>query len=304
MNIFNQRFPCTTSWKSHLVAGLFFGLFVMGFLLAFKPFGLNTLESGKLLFYCAVYGFIAFACIMLIALSLPKIFPSFFNEETWTTGKQILLVSLIVIVIGLVNYFTSPLMGGSNQSLRKLLWYQGITIMIALLPITIFTLLKQNLLLKKFEKQAASLEKKLQQKLDPDKEEEPPAPPTEKKNDLSAIELTGDYQGEKIILLPEELCFISAANNYVKVYFIKKDKVAYSILRMTMKKVEEVLQAWPGFFRCHRAYIINLDKVQHVEGNAQGYKVRLAGVEEAIPVSRNLNSEFSDRLLAMRNTIV
>jgi hypothetical protein len=273
----------------------------MGFLLAFKPFGLINLEFGKLVFYCGVYGFTTFASIITVSLILPKIFPSFFNEETWTTGKQILVITFTVIVIGLVNYCISPFMGGSDLSLRKLLWYQGTTVLVGLLPIIIFTLIKQNRLLRKFEQQAATLEKKLQEKLDPDKKNEPLAPPPEKKNDLSVIELTGDYQGEKIILLPGELCFISAANNYVKVYFIRKEKVAYSILRMTMKKVEEVLESWPGFFRCHRAYIINLDKVQHVEGNAQGYRVRLTGVEEAIPVSRNLNSEFSDRLLAIRN---
>ncbi|MDP4262474.1 MAG: LytTR family DNA-binding domain-containing protein [Bacteroidota bacterium] len=120
---------------------------------------------------------------------------------------------------------------------------------------------------------------------------------------MTVIELTGDYQGEKIVLPPDELYFITAANNYVKVHFIKNDKISYSIIRMTMKRVEEALQSWPDFFRCHRAYIVNLDKVQHVEGNAQGYRVRLAGVEEPIPVSRNLNSEFSDKLLALRNTI-
>jgi DNA-binding LytR/AlgR family response regulator len=70
---------------------------------------------------------------------------------------------------------------------------------------------------------------------------------------------------------------------------------------MTMKKAEEALEAWPGFFRCHRAYIVNLDKVQHVEGNAQGYRLRFPDVEEPVPVSRNLNSEFSDKLLAIRN---
>ena len=68
-----------------------------------------------------------------------------------------------------------------------------------------------------------------------------------------------------------------------------------------MKKAEEALEIWRCFFRCHRAYIINLDKVEHVEGNAQGYKVRLINTEESIPVSRNLNNEFSDKLLAIRS---
>jgi hypothetical protein len=38
-----------------------------------------------------------------------------------------------------------------------------------------------------------------------------------------------------------------------------------------------------------------------VEGNAQGYKIKIDGHDELIPVSRNLNNEFSDKLLAFRN---
>ena len=67
-----------------------------------------------------------------------------------------------------------------------------------------------------------------------------------------------------------------------------------------MKKATETVYPYAVFFRCHRAYIVNLDKIEQVEGNAQGYKLKLQGTEDLIPVSRNLNSEFSDRLLAFR----
>ena len=294
------------------------GLFIFVFLLVFKPFGLAGFPISKLIVVSIIYGFITFSCVISASVILPIFFPSFFREDIWTTGKQIITVTGVVVVVGLVNYLISPLLVHTNYSMRDLLWFQGVTLVIALLPVTIFTLLKQNSLLKKFEQQAAILEKKLQEKLDPDKKQEPPALSPEKKNEFPVIELTGDYHGEKLVLPPEDLYLIAAANNYVKVYFIKKarlparsgidgngvvgqGKVSYSIIRMTMKKVEESLEAWPDFFRCHRAYIINLDKVQHVEGNAQGYKIRLADVEEPIPVSRNLNSEFSDKLFALRN---
>lgn len=303
MNILNQKFPCNTSWKSHFFSALGFGLFITVFLLIFKPFHLDTLPTKRLLFLCGMYGLVTFACIFIVALIGPTLFPTFFKEETWTTGKQILIIAIIVMLIGLSNYLLAHSLTGSDQSFRNFLWYQGITLLIGLLPITIFTLLKWNRLLRKFEEQAAALEKRLQEKLEPEKKPEAPNLPDEKKNDLTVIELNGDYHGERIVLPPEDLYFIVAANNYIKVYFIKKEKVSYSILRMTMKKAEEVLQPWPGFFRCHRAYIVNLDKVQHVEGNAQGYRLRLNGVEEAIPVSRNLNSEFSDKLFALRNSV-
>lgn len=304
MKIFKQSFPYNPSWKYQLTVGLLFGLFIMFFLFVFKPFGLNFYTTNKLLFICSTYGLITFACLFSALSILPIFFPLYFREESWTTGKQIVHVMGVIVLVGLVNYLVSPFLVETTYSWRALIWFQGITFLVALLPVIIFTLIRQNSLLKKFEQQAASLEKKLQEKLDPDKKQPLPIPPSEKKNDLNLIELTGDYQGEKIVLPPDDLYFIVAANNYIKVYFIKNERVSYSIIRMTMKKAEDVLLAWPDFFRCHRAYIVNLDKVQHVEGNAQGYKIRLAGVEEAIPVSRNLNGEFSDKLLAVRGNVV
>jgi hypothetical protein len=301
LNIFKQSFPYNGSWKYQLKTALGFGAFILVFLLVFKPFGLINFPVNQLILVCTTYGFITFGCIFSTLIILPLFFPSFFREDNWTTGKQILHITGVVILVGLVNYLVSPLLVDSGYSLRDLLWFQGITLAVALLPVIFFTLLTQNSLLKKFEQQAAELEKKLQEKLNPGKKEELPSSLPGKKNEVSVIELTGDYHGEKIVLPPEELYFIVAANNYVKVFFIKKEKISYSVIRMTMKKVEEALVAWPGFFRCHRAYIVNLDKVQHVEGNAQGYRIRLAGVEEPIPVSRNLNSEFSDKLLALRS---
>ncbi|MFC0774678.1 LytR/AlgR family response regulator transcription factor [Terrimonas alba] len=314
MHIFKQSFPFTSSWKSQLKTALGFGLFVLTFLLVFKPFGLDAIPMNWLWLVSISYGCITFGCIFLMLLTLPFLFPHFFKEDKWTTGRQILHTIAIVVVVGWVNYLVSPFLVETTYSWRDMLWFQGITLAVALLPVTVFTLWKQNSLLKKFERQAVVLEKKLKEKLDIEKQQESFALPQEKKIDFPAIELTGDYQGEKIVLQPEDLYFITAANNYIKVYFVKNarlrekdndDKIqlkpSYSIIRMTMKKAEEMLEAWPVFFRCHRAYIINLDKVAHVEGNAQGYKIRLAHTEELIPVSRNLNSEFSDKLLAIRD---
>src|SRR5215831_10421923 len=229
MNIFRQKFPCAVSWKSRLLTALLFGVFIIAFLLAFKPFELDTLPTGRLVFFCSVYGFTTFACIVFVGFIIPKAFPSFYNEETWTTGKQIIVIIGAIILIGSVNYLISPLMTGADLSLGKFLWYQGITVLGGILPVTIYILIRQNSLLMKFEKQASILEKKLQEKLDQDKKQEAPPTGEEKKNELTVIELRGDYQGEKLMLLPEELYLIAAANNYVKVYFFKNEKVSYSI---------------------------------------------------------------------------
>ena len=115
------------------------------------------------------------------------------------------------------------------------------------------------------------------------------------------ITFESDNQTETKTFEGGHIFYIEAASNYIKIFFEQKNKLTYSIVRTTMKKATETVYPYSVFFRCHRAYIVNLDKIEQVDGNAQGYKLKLQGTEELIPVSRNLNSEFSDRLLAFRN---
>jgi len=275
-----------------------FGAFVILFLFFFQPFGIDKVNNGHINFIISIYGLITFGCIFITSIGFPLLWPRFFRESTWTTGKQIADTTVVLVLVGFVNYIISPVLVNSSFTWHSFVWFQGITLAIGILPITIHTLYKQNTLLHKFAQQAAALENKLKEKQTSG--ESAPVMQHITGADPGSITLTGDYHKEQIFVSSNQLYFISSADNYVKVFIEQSGKVSYSILRMTMKKAEESLESHSCFFRCHRAYIINLDKIVHVQGNAQGYKVQITGVEELIPVSRNLNNEFSDRLLATR----
>lgn len=297
--LLKQPFPYNPSWRPALGRAAFFGLFIFMFLFVFRPFELDKFNVAKLVFICGAYGFITFACLLSSNLIIPGLFPAWFSERRWTTGRHILYIAFIVIFVGLVNYLFSPLIVGSKLNLRDALWFQGITILVALIPISFYTLYMQTRLLKKYSEQAADLEKKLMTKQETEKKTEIVV-----ENNLpKPIILTGDYQHEKIELYPDQLHLVSSASNYIKVYHDHKGVLNYSIIRSTLKKTEEMLSEHSNFFKCHRAYIINLDKVVHVEGNAQGYRIKVSGHDDLIPVSRNLNNEFSDKLLAYRKLI-
>jgi hypothetical protein len=241
------------------------------------------------------YGAITFTCVFMCSFFIPKLVPGFFREETWTTGKEIFIAAAVLIIVGLVNYMVSPLFVHTNLTFRDAIWFQGITLSIGLLPIILVILLRQNRMLNTFKEKARLLEKKLQEKNELQQEAE-----KDKKTEPEIVTIEGDYQNERIAVAANQLYMVQSANNYIKVYFKQKDKIAYSIIRLTMKKAEDILSVNEMFFRCHRTCIINLDKIKHVEGNAQGYKVTMEGIEEMIPISRNFSAEFSDRLLAVR----
>lgn len=296
-NILKQPFPINTQLHRKLIVAACFGVFITVFLLLFKPFQLDQLDRGVFITASIAYGATAFFCIAFMITIVPLLFPSFFEEEKWTVGKEIFYTTFIMFFIGLANYVMSYFLVGSSLRFTNIFQFQFITVSIGILPITIFILVQQNRQLKRYSSEARSLQQKMIQRKDPAPEKkivvEQPADPT-------LVTIKGDYQKEELVIPAERLLYITTANNYVKAYYLENGKVIYSILRITMKRVEDMLLQNQHFFRCHRAYLINLARVEEVLGNAQGYKVKLQGVEEMIPVSRGLNAEFSDKLLSKK----
>ena len=114
--------------------------------------------------------------------------------------------------------------------------------------------------------------------------------------DTGEVELSGDNQSESIRLPLESIRYISAADNYIKVFYLHNNQITAKVMRGTLKKAQAMLEQYPRLFRCHRTYIVNTDAVYHVSGNAQGYKLHLRDTDSPVPVSRSLNNQLNARL--------
>ncbi|NML20261.1 LytTR family transcriptional regulator [Pseudoflavitalea sp. G-6-1-2] len=292
-----QPFPHDSSLKGAVKTSAGFAIFIFLFLLIFRPFHMETATTGGIVLSCAIFGAVTFTGIFTMDIVLDWMFPNAFNEKNWTVGKQILNILLVVVLIGTLNFLVYPLLFDTHLTLESFLHAMMTTTTVGIVPITIYTLYKQNIRLKQFRQEAAVLHEKLQEK----KQADQLVPVSTIRH--SIITFSGDNNNEKFSVDEQELVYLESASNYVKVFFEKNGRLNYTIIRNTMKKMEETLQNHSLFFRCHRTYIINLEKIISVEGNAQGYKMRINGSDELLPVSRNLNKEFSDRLLAVKGEL-
>ena len=59
-----------------------------------------------------------------------------------------------------------------------------------------------------------------------------------------------------------------------------------------LKQAEEAVAACSFIVRCHRAFLVNIRTVVKVDGNSQGYRLRLEGCTEEVPVSRGYAKEI------------
>lgn len=65
----------------------------------------------------------------------------------------------------------------------------------------------------------------------------------------------------RISIVTSNILFIESADNYVVIYYLNKGKVSHFMLRNSLKVIEEKY-ANSTLVRCHRSYIINIDKVK------------------------------------------
>lgn len=109
------------------------------------------------------------------------------------------------------------------------------------------------------------------------------------------ITLCGTTQ-ESITLQIGNFIYAEALGNYITIYYLKQDEVIHKQLRQTMKQLEKDLENYSILRRVHRAFLVNLSMIDHVEGNSQGYKLILKIWGNEIPVSRSYISDFNQAI--------
>jgi hypothetical protein len=285
--ILNRPFPLDIPSRQSFRYTFYAALCVFLILVLLKPFGLDEVKSPALLFHAVLYALVTFICTSANTFLLPRLLPAVYREEKWTVGKEFLHMCWHLIPIAIGNWLLTHWLYKNNLSWQNLFNFLWITGVVGIFPLWLNVLLKQQRLLKKYQTGASRLEVQLNQ---------PVSIPQATTPVPEHIVFTSENGKEQFLLPPAEIKYVTAADNYVRIYFIKDNQPTSHLLRNTLRKAEDVLSPFPQFFRCHRAYIVNLKTVQHVSGNAQGYKLHLKDVDELIPVSRNLNAQLAERL--------
>lgn len=86
----------------------------------------------------------------------------------------------------------------------------------------------------------------------------------EKREMQSSVDMYNFYdeKGElKLSVKPEKLYYLEAADNYVKIHYLSGGKIEKLMIRNTLKNIEWRFRD-KGLVRCHRSFIVNLNKVQ------------------------------------------
>ena len=153
--------------------------------------------------------------------------------------------------------------------------------LLGFIPMAVLITINQHRLYKSHLKSAYELNKRLLES-------------KEKKRKL--IHFESDYKNDNLSVLPDSLLFIKSADNYIEIYYRNENIVKSQMVRSSLKKAAETVAEFDYIFRCHRAYIVNINHIKEIQGNSQGYKLYFEGVEFPVLVSQQYISNFKKRI--------
>lgn len=301
--LLQQPFPTFTPGKRGVLVCFLAGCCVFLILFVFKAFGMHNLPTGRRFYFALCFAAATFIVSLLHAVILPLVVPFVFREEKWTVAKEIVFFLWVIICVAIANVFVDHWLDGSRVDIKHFFSAIGMTTAVGIFPVIISIVVKQQSLLRRFSTEAKQIEDKIFPGT-PSMPIDRPVLPIEKAASVNStfVELTGENMQDKLQLPIDSLLYMHAADNYVRIFYSSNSEVRNSILRSPLRKMEETLAAFPQFYRCHRTYLVNLHKVVHISGNAQGFKLHLAETPDLIPVSRSLNKVIAGKLEETKNS--
>lgn len=300
------------SLRSFLITASSFGVFVTLFLSLFTPIGLNEVPVPMLYVHTLVYGVLCSAIMLSNSLVLPRLLPRAFEAERWNVGKHIGFSLWTVLTVALGNVVYSVWQFHFQVSFSTVTTFLGITMLVGLFPATVLTLLQERRLLRRNIDEANRISAHLHhpmpyggtasaQNSTGENGEKLPQYLIQKDilNNSSLSHSTDNivFEGasikERFEAPSDAIVCLQSSDNYVTILAFMGGELQTAMLRMTLKSAEERTSPCARIIRCHKSYIVNLDHVRDISGNAQGYKLHIPVLDFPVPVSRS----YQDRVL-------
>jgi LytTr DNA-binding domain len=248
-------------------------------------------------------------CSSIACILLPKLFPKFFLPENFTFTRFLLLISSVSIVMGICYFIGNYYFFNYEVTLSWFLIYIFKVIatnaLFAGLPFVITFLFILNYYIDNNEirEEVANDADDTQLVYHPENAFRPltamaPHHSEGIKADNPIMLRFSDNSNKKPLdIALNNLYYITSAQNYVEVFYQNEDAIKSTLLRNSLKAIEEemITNTDLPLVRCHKAFIVNSEKVVELRGPAKAAQFILRDIDTSIPVSRQRYPELDSR---------
>ncbi|HCT93299.1 MAG TPA: LytTR family transcriptional regulator [Rikenellaceae bacterium] len=113
-----------------------------------------------------------------------------------------------------------------------------------------------------------------------------------------SIAFTDEKGVLRLSLSGSDLLYIESSDNYVLIHYSVNEKIKRYLLRNTLKNLERELEN-TMVTRCHRSFLVNLERVKVIRRDKDGLYIELdAPGSIDLPVSKSYQRKVSEKFLA------
>ena len=280
----NQPYQFNNNFKHNARTILFVSMGFILIVLYIQPLGINFLKSEHDGYFVLGTGLLTAATLFLNTLFFPGIFPKMFDPAKWTIREE--LIWNFWMFLNLFVVFTFMAWLAKTISYTDLPFFR--TGALSLLPLILFNLISYNLSLKlKVVNMIDSGKSWLKEEINAFQN----SPAQE------SVHLVAENKKQAFAEEVERVILIHSSGNYVEIYWIdRKLAVRKRLFRQSFINVEKALITSDVMLKCHRCWMVNINKVKKLKRAASGYHLELEGIEFTVPVSRNWIPVFKEKI--------
>ena len=271
--------PVHKPWKN----GLFSAIVVLFIFLLFQPFGFGDKDLVLKLILFPCYSLLAYLYSATNVFIVRHILNS---KRRWSVKNELLsfaigMLPATLLVLLLSHWITGDMPLNLHWYFKLLYHISSLFLIIAVIEFLYYSNRSSD---SKIEHLYSQLHVVLQQ-----------MGSTKQEPDSEIVSIT--LEKDSIDINRNKILYIKSIGNYLEFNFRESnDKIKKLVKRGRMHQAEKVLEAFPEFLRCHRAFIINLKQTKQIKGNSKNARLVFDQKIEEIPVSRSQFKTLKEQL--------
>lgn len=202
------------------------------------------------------------------------------SRDDWKLYKEFTFVGYLLISIGIGSFLIRDLIydNPGNWEIRYLIEEVRNTLLTGSLILFFMTYINFRILKSQHQVEASKIS------------------PVTSAQSRELVQLKTPLTSENISFEIDELVLAKAEGNYVRFYVKTEGQVQEHFIRISLSNVAEQLGSFEQIIRTHRAFLYNINHLDKVEGNAQGYYLSSGALDFQVPVSRSQLASFDQRI--------
>lgn len=271
---FKKPNPYNEDLRQNVKLVFFISLGVMGFLALFQPINFTPFTRNEIVYLVGGTSLTTFLVLVFNIIILPSLFPKLFFHKNKSFVRDLFWNIWILVSLSFANLFLFIKLFGLKSITFEV--FTQISLL-GFIPLSVLIITNHFRSLRAQLRQEKAINQSLIEN---------------QKQDDKFIHFESEYKNDNLIIKPETIILIKAADNYIEVFYESEGELKNRMIRSSLVKAEALLTEYNYIIRTQRSFIVNVKQIKEVQNVTDGYKLLFNKTDLVAYVSQKYITEF------------